>query len=77
MHCASYAFRFLYAYLLTGVAGVTLSGVVGMVARHPNARAISLARWGRVVLRDSDYAALLTAVEQVGMAGVVVAGRLP
>ncbi len=46
-------------------AGVSLSSVVGMVAGHPNARSISLVRWGSSNLRDGDYIALLRAIGKV------------
>lgn len=37
-----------------------------MVAGHPNARAVSLVRWGAAELGENDFAALLTAISQVG-----------
>lgn len=43
-------------------SGLSLSGIIGMVAGHPNAHTVNLVRWGRKGLQDRDFAALLTAI---------------
>ncbi|GAX73076.1 hypothetical protein CEUSTIGMA_g529.t1 [Chlamydomonas eustigma] len=50
------------ARVLTIPHGLSLNGIIGMVAGHPNAHTVSLARWSQQVLSDRDYLALLTAI---------------
>lgn len=46
-------------------AGISLLGVVGMVAGHVHAHAVSLVRWGSMGLRGNEFTALITAISQV------------
>ncbi|GFH31675.1 CUE domain-containing protein, partial [Haematococcus lacustris] len=48
----------------SAAAGASLAAVLGMVAGHSNARAISLVRWGARALKETAFAALMTAIAQ-------------
>ncbi|KAG1661787.1 hypothetical protein FOA52_003708 [Chlamydomonas sp. UWO 241] len=52
----------LNAKVLTIPLGLSLTGIIGFVAGHPNAHSASLSRWARAGLQDRDFAALLAAV---------------
>jgi len=52
----------LNAKTLTIPSGLSLHGIISMVAGHPNARSVSLARWGPEKMRSEDFDALLTAI---------------
>ncbi|KAL6761572.1 hypothetical protein V8C86DRAFT_2531855 [Haematococcus lacustris] len=54
----------LSARALTLPTGASLAAVLGMVAGHSNARAISLVRWGARALKETAFAALMTAIAQ-------------
>ncbi len=57
-------------------AGVTLRSITGMVVGHPNARAVSLVRYGAAQLRDADFSALIRAVAQVSTCRRSIAGTV-
>ena len=43
---------------------MSLNGIIGMVAGHPYAHTVSLARWSGQHLSDSNFRALLSSLSQ-------------